>query len=120
MKCEMDQCKGSACVALSAARCGGDSTFMAIYTPPLPNSVVWKPKFMSPPAILSETMFRQLVRSDNLFLTSSLMLKKYEKAFSCPAEGWNALTKWLSYLRNLCPGIAIKMDQTHQPLVPVT
>lgn len=33
MKCEMDQCKGSPCFALSAARCGGDSTFMGIYTP---------------------------------------------------------------------------------------
>lgn len=28
MKCEMDQCK----VSLAIAHCGGDSTFMAIYT----------------------------------------------------------------------------------------
>lgn len=32
MKCEMDQCKGSPCVAL-AAHCGGDSTFIDIYSP---------------------------------------------------------------------------------------
>lgn len=32
MKCEMDQCKDSPCVAL-AAHCGGDSTFIDVYAP---------------------------------------------------------------------------------------
>lgn len=49
MKCEMDQCKVSPSVALSVAHCGGDSTFMAIYTPRI--LVVWKPKFIGPLAI---------------------------------------------------------------------